>query len=71
MLREMVQKSTIIKRDVEMTLNEYLNVKHNSTFLDGIVYAWFSRKWSKNVASFELQKNKLYQISKIDRKKHC
>ena len=56
-LREMVQKSTIIKRDVEMTLNEYLNVKHNSTFLiDGIVYAWFSRKWSKNVASFELQK---------------
>ena len=56
-LREMVQKSTIIKRDVEMTLNEYLNIKHNSTFLiDGIVYAWFSRKWSKNVASFELQK---------------
>ncbi len=56
-LREMIQKSTIIKRDVEMTLNEYLNVKHNSTFLvDGIVYAWFSRKWSKNVASFELQK---------------
>ncbi len=56
-LRAMIQKSTIIKRDVEMTLNEYLNVKHNSTFLiDGIVYAWVSRKWSKNVASLELQK---------------
>lgn len=56
-LRAMIQKSTIIKRDIEMTLNEYLNVKHNSTFLiDGIVYAWVSRKWSKNVASFELQK---------------
>ena len=56
-LRAMIQKSTIIKRDVEMTLSEYLNVKHNSTFLiDGIVYAWVSRKWSKNVASFELQK---------------
>lgn len=55
--RAMVQKSTMIKRDIEMTLNEYLNVKHNSTFLiDGIVYAWVSRKWSKNVASFELQK---------------
>lgn len=56
-LRDMVQKSTMIKRDIEMTLNEYLNVKHNSTFIiDGIVYAWVSRKWSKNVASFELQK---------------
>lgn len=56
-LRAMIQKSTIIKRDIEMTLNEYLNVKYNSTFLvDGIVYAWVSRKWSNNVASFELQK---------------
>ena len=56
-LRKMIQKSTIIKRDIEMTLNEYLNVKYNSTFLvDGIVYAWVSRKWSNNVASFELQK---------------